>query len=609
MITKNNERVSGKNVVEIFYNHAERGRDHVLVHYKKDGKFVTKSWREMKDLIVNMSQYLIKKGIKKNDKIAVFSINRYEWWIADMASLSIGAVVVPVYPTNSFEETDYILTNSETVFCFAGSAEQADIISKIQVKNKKLKECVVFDEIKKNKNKKLTHIVDALAVGAAQKKEKKVLKLATEIKSSDIATIVYTSGTTGNPKGVVLSHSNIYSNVMQLMDVFGGTVDQSEVFLSFLPLSHALERVAGYYTPIAIACSVAFADSIRTILSDMQEVSPTVIVSVPRLYEKMHSGVQGEAKHFSFIKKLFFKMAFSIGVENIPNVCSSTVPTGFFAKKLQYAEAIVLSKIKKALGIERLKVAISGGGPLAISDMNFFLSLGINIYEGYGLTETSPVVCVNRPGGIRPGTVGPAMIDTDLKLSDEGEVLIKGPQVMMGYYKNKQATSEVFGAKGYLKTGDLGVIDEEGFLMITGRIKDIIVTAGGKNISPQNIENKLKESPFIEQIAIIGDKRKYLVALIVPNKAHIEVWAKNNGVLFSSLQDLYAMDRVVELFANELDRLTSSFARVEQIKKFKIINNEWSQAGGELTALQKIKRKSIEEKYKTDIEELYSKEL
>lgn len=598
-----NEEIT--NVVSLFYSQTEKYKGNPLVKYKLDGEYISLSWEEVKEKVLSLAAYLSDNGIKKGDKVALFAFNRYEWWIADMASLSLGAVTVPVYPTNTEDETMYILKNSESKFCFTGNSVQRDIVLNISKKYKKIKGIISLDP--QNKKGISISLDKALAEGQKKRKDSFVMKKVSSIKSGDLATLIYTSGTTGEPKGVMITHENVYSDVLQLFDVFDDVVDERETFLSFLPLSHALERVAGYYTPIKIGCSVAFAESFRTIQDDMQTVRPTVIISVPRLYEKMHAGVISESSKFNYIKKSVFDWAMKISKKRIPYVCSMTEPTGFLAKKINFAENKVYSGVKKALGMDRLKVAISGGGPLSISDTDFFLGIGVNLYEGYGLTEASPVTNVNRPGTIKPGTVGPPMCFTEIALSDEGEILVKAPQVMKGYYKMKAETAEAFNSDGYLKTGDIGLIDEDGFLTITGRIKDIIVTAGGKNISPQNIESYLKKSPYIEQIAIIGDRRKFLSCLVVPNFEELKKWAIANGkgLNFSNREEVVNNKHVNDLIEKELLDLTKNFARVEQVKKFKLIKDEWSQATGELTPTLKIKRNVVEEKYSALIESIY----
>lgn len=376
-------------------------------------------------------------------------------------------------------------------------------------------------------------------------------------------------------------------------------------FLSFLPLAHSLERTVGYYTAIFLGHKVAFAESTEKLLANLGEIRPTFMVSVPRIYEKVHSGITAKVAGAPPVKKALFNWAMGVARENLPYICNNKERTGWFAFKYHLADKIIFSKLKTALGMDRLQGAMSGGGPLSVSDAEFFLGMGIRVLEGFGLTETTPVTNGNKPKLIKPGTVGPALIDTEIKIGEDGEILIKGPQVMKGYYKNEEATKEAFTDDGFFRTGDIGEIDKDGYMKITGRIKDLIVTSGGKNISPQNIENTLVTSPFIEQVAIIGDNRKYLSALIVPSFATLESWAKDKGISFSVRSDLIKNPEVIKLFEHEIEENMKDYARVEQIRKFTLLEKEWSQDTGELTPTMKVKRKVINQKYSSVIEALY----
>ncbi len=589
----------------IFQNQAEKYGDKACVAYKKGGAYVDISWNDMNTMVRNTACYLISKGIKKGDKVAIFAENRYEWWIADLAILSIGAVDVPIYGTNSSEEAQYILDNSDSKICFVSTEDHLERVVKAWKKAPKLKEIIVFNPFK-GKKKNIITIEEAFALGAKSGKKADFEKRIKAINGDDLATLIYTSGTTGNPKGVMLTHKNFVSNVKQSIADFTEFVTDRDTFLSFLPLSHSLERTIGFYLPIHQGSRVAFVvDVSKTLQENLVEVRPDCMISVPRIYEKLHSGILSKVADAPPVKKALFNWAMKVARKNIAYNCKNRPRTGFFAKKYDFADKLIFSKLKKAIGLDRLKIAISGGGPLAVSDLEFFLGMDLKIYEGFGLTETTPVTNVNRPWEIKPGTVGPALKDTVIKISDEGEILIKGPQVMKGYYKNPQATKEVFTKDGFFKTGDIGVVDEDGYLAITGRIKDIIVTSGGKNISPQNIENSLKTSLYIEQVAVIGDNRKYLAALIVPAFPELQKWAKKNGVAFSVNADLIENDKVLALIDSEIKSNMKSFARGEQIRRFRLLDAEWSQESGELTPSLKVKRRVINDKYAKEIESMY----
>lgn len=592
----------------IFQNQVLKYGDRACVMYKKDGVYTPISWNEMNAMIRKLGAYLISIGIKKGDKVAIFSPNRYEWWVADQAILGIGAVNVPIYATNSAEEAQYVLDHSESKVCFVATEDHLERVLKVKNKCKRLKHLIIFNELKKKKPGVIT-FSEALAKGAAYKDQKAFDKRLTSIKLDDLATIIYTSGTTGNPKGVMLTHKNFVSNVRQIMTDYKQYLSDEDIFLSFLPLSHSLERTAGYYMPVVMGATVAFAEDVTTMQQNLQEIRPTIMISVPRLYEKIHAGILAKVAEAPPIKQKLFNAAVATAAKALPYICEEKPMPLPLRLRYRLFDKLVYSKLKVALGMDRMKFAVSGGAPLSVGDAEFFLGMGIIILEGYGLTETTPVTNANRPGMIKPGSVGPAIHDTDVKIGEDGEILIKGPQVMKGYYKNPKATAEVFTKDGYFRTGDIGTIDEKGRLYITGRIKDIIVTAGGKNISPQNIENSIKNSKYIEQIAIIGDKRKYLSALVIPAFDELEKWAKKKGIAFSSRKDLIKNEEVYKLIGSEIEKYTKQFSRVEQIRKFTLLDAEWTQATGELTPTLKVKRKVIEQKYAAEIESMYPKEM
>jgi len=590
----------------VFHNRVEQFGDRAIVAYKKDGVYTDVSWKEMGLMVRNLGYFLINKGIKPGDKVCLFSPNRYEWWVADLAILSIGAINVPIYATNSAEESRYIIDNSDAVMCFTATKEHTDKIVSIKSKLPNMKDIISFDPLDKPAGGML-ELSTALKEGAKNPQEAEFDKRIRDIKSAEMATIIYTSGTTGNPKGVMLSHNNFFANVQQLYNVDTELFKRADelTFLSFLPLAHSFERTVGYYTPMSYGMKVYFAEDFSKIVENFQEVHPTCIVSVPRLFEKIHAGILTKVSGAPPVKKAMFNWAMGIAAANLPYICNDKQPTGFFGFKYRLADKLIFSKLRTALGMDKLEFGFSGGGPLSVSDAEFFLGMGIKVVEGFGLTETAPVTNANSPRKIKPGTVGPAIKDTISKIGEGGELLIKGPQVMMGYYKNEEATKEVFTKDGFFRTGDIGEIDEDGYLKITGRIKDLIVTSGGKNISPQNIENSLKASNFIEQVAVIGDNRKYLSALVVPAFPELESWAKEQGVNFSSRADLIKDPKVNELYAKEIEANMKDYARVEQIRKFTLLDKEWSQETDELTPTLKLKRRVINQKYKDAIEQMY----
>jgi long-chain acyl-CoA synthetase len=591
----------------IFQNRARQYGDKTLVIYKnKAGAWEEISWSKLNEMVRALGLFLINRGIRPGDKVALFSPNRYEWWVADLAIISVGAVNVPIYATNSVEESRYIIDNSDAKKCFAGTKEHMDKIVKAREKLPNLDDIIIFDDLDTPAG--VLTLKQAFAEGRAAANKDEFDKRLAPINIEDVATIIYTSGTTGNPKGVMLTHKNFVSNVNQAHAIDPDFLSADHTFLSFLPLAHSLERTCGYYIPIFLGHKVAFAESAEKLLANFGEIRPTFLVSVPRIYEKIHSGIIAKVATAPPVKKALFGWAMGVAKENLPYVCNNRERSGLFAFKYNLADKIIFSKLRATLGMDKLVAAISGGGPLSVSDAEFFLGMGITVLEGFGLTETTPITNANRPKWIKPGTVGPPVKDTSIKIGEDGEVLIKGPQVMKGYYKNEAATKEAFTQDGYFRTGDIGEIDRDGYLKITGRIKDIIVTSGGKNISPQNIENALLTSAFIEQVAVIGDNRKYLSALIVPAFTTLESWAKEKSLPSSSRKELIKNPEVNKLYEHEIEAQLKDYGRVEQIRKFALLETEWSQDTGEMTPTMKLKRKVIREKYEKQIESLYPPE-
>ena len=592
-------------IPDIFLNRVDRYGDRACVAYKNSsGVYEDISWKKMKELVLDIGCYLLSKGIRHGDKVALFSNNRYEWWVADLAILSCGAINVPIYPTNSAEEARYIIENSDAKICFAGSTEHLLKVLSIRDKLPGLAGVVALD-MPEESIPGVISFSQALKEGTAFS-DKDLLDMRIQsINMGDIASIIYTSGTTGNPKGVMLTHKSFVTNIKQCYAVAPDLFEKDHTMLSFLPLSHCYERLAGYYMPLYTGKKVVFAEDFSRILQNFQEVRPSLIVCVPRLFEKIHTGIMLKAATATPAKKKLFNWALSVARRNLDYICNDKPRKGVYAIEYALADKIVFSKIKAALGMDRLQFGLSGGGPLSKSDAEFFLGMGIKILEGYGLTETGPVSNVNRPEKIKPGTVGPPLIETEIRISDEGEVLIRGPQLMAGYYKNEAATREVLTDDGYFRSGDIGEVDADGFLKITGRIKDLIITSGGKNISPQNIENSIKGSCYIEQIAVIGDNRKYLTALVVPAFAGLEQWAAGRGIAFSSKDELINNDDVRQLISDEIKEFTKDLARVEKIKKFTLLADEWSQETDELTPTLKLKRRVLNMKYASLITRMY----
>lgn len=479
----------------IFQNRAGKFKTNPCVYTKKEGGYVPLSWDEMNGMIHNLGRYLLSAGIEKGDRVGLFSPNRYEWWVADQAILSVGAVNVPIYFTNTAEEVAFILKDSGCRICIVAEREHLQKVLTAWEGLDDLELVISFDDcIEGDKN--VFSLSESLKRGSTFKNDAAVDEIIKTILPEDLATIMYTSGTTGNPKGVMLTHDNFVSNVKNTLNNVSDLISSEDTALSFLPLSHVLERTAGYYGPVYAGAKVAFTESMSTIMENFTEVRPTFIICVPRIYERIRSAIISRVTEASAVKKFLFRQAQKAAQKNLPFVCSRKKRGFLFNVRFSIMDKLVFSKMKEALGMDKLRYAISGGGPLSVSDAEFFIGMGIEILEGYGLTETSPITNYNQPGMIKPGTVGRAIPETDIKISDEGEILVKGPQVMQGYYNLPEATAEAFTPDGYFKTGDLGIVDDDGCLAITGRIKDIIITAGGR-ISHRRTLRTVSSSQFI----------------------------------------------------------------------------------------------------------------
>jgi len=597
---------SEKSIAGIFHNRAEQYQFEPFLRYKKDGKWVPISWREMQKMVTRTGLGLISLGIKPDDMVGIFSENCWEWLVADLAALSIGASDAPIYATNSGAEAAYIINDSNTKALFVSDKDHLDRVLSEKKNMKTLKHIITFEAMDTAEKGIMT--LDELMKKGDEVKDKSVFEeRLSKIKPEDLATLIYTSGTTGQPKGVMLTHDNFVSNVLQSY-ASHNLISHSDVALSLLPWSHSLGRTVSVYLMIHIGAVINLAESFAAVLQNMQETRPTLMVSVPRLFEKLHSGILAQAEKATPMKKKLFQWAMSVANRAVDfTVQHKTMPA---ALKIQHdlAEKLIFSKMRAALGLDRIKVFISGGGPIAVEIDRFFNGIGVPVHNGYGLTETTPVTNVNRFDIFEFGSVGPAMPDTQVMIAPDGEILIKGPQVMKGYYNKPEDTKAVFTEDGWFMTGDIGMIDQKGCLHITDRKKDIIVTAGGKNIAPQNIENTLASDVFIEQSVIIGEGKKYLSALIVPNFKELADYAKKHGISFNTQEDLVKKPEIITFYDQKIKTLMKDYARVEQIRKFALLPREFTIESGEITPTLKIKRKVVGKNYAEIIDGMYKED-
>lgn len=564
---------------------------------KYNGEWIGTSTEEYIAKANKISRALLRMGVNPNDKIALISTsNRTEWNIMDIGILQIGAQDVPIYPTISEEEYAYVLNHSESKYCFVSDEEVLAKVNKIKDQVPSLQEVYSFDQIMNTKNWS-----ELLELGEDESNQGEVDRIKDSISEDDLATIIYTSGTTGRPKGVMLSHKNITSNAINSATRL--PLDKgSNVAISFLPVCHIYERMLLYMYQYA-GVSIYFAESIDKISDNLKEVRPHVMSAVPRLLEKVYDKIIAKGADLTGIKHKLFHWAVELGLEWEPYEKNGW----WYEFKLKIARKLIFSKWQEALG-GRLKVIASGSAALQPRLARVFNAADIAVMEGYGLTETSPVVAVNdmRNKGFKIGTVGKALPDTNIKIAEDGEIMIQGPQVMIGYYKDEEKTKEVLTEDKFFHTGDIGEVDSEGFLKITDRKKEMFKTSGGKYVAPQIIENALKQSRFIEQIMVIGEGQKMPAALIQPNFEFIQEWAKRKKINLGSTNEEIIKNRDVnDRIQEEVDFYNERFGKWERIKQFRLTPDVWLVESGHLTPTMKMKRKVIKEKYQDLYNDIY----
>ena len=562
---------------------------------KYDGEWVSTSSEEHLEKSNQISRGLLQLGVSKGDKVAIISTNnRTEWSIVDVGVLQIGGVDVPIYPTITAEDYAYIINHSESKFCFVSDVEVYNKIKTIRKECPNLEEVYCFDQIKG-----CQHWTKVLELGRDAAHQPKVQAIKESVLPLDLATIIYTSGTTGTPKGVMLSHKNIVSNVFAAQKRLPLEIGKA-VALSFLPLCHIYERMLIYLYQVT-STQVHFAVSIETIGENLNEVNPDVMTAVPRLLEKLYDKIYGKGQTLTGVKKKLFNWAVDIGLAYEPYKKNGIV----YSIKLLIARALIFKKWKAALG-GNLELIASGSAALQPRLARVFTAAGLTVVEGYGLTETSPVISVNdmRNGNFRIGSVGKVVDQVQVKIAEDGEILCKGPNIMMGYYKNQELTDEVIKG-GYFHTGDIGHLDDDGFLVITDRKKEMFKTSGGKYVAPQVIENVIKQSTLIDQVMVIGENQKFPSAVIQLNFEAVNEWFGHTEKPLAQ-KKLIQDNKVIEKINADVENANSNFAQWEKVKAFRLTDDVWSIDAGHLTPTMKLKRKIIAEKYKSLIEEIYS---
>jgi long-chain acyl-CoA synthetase len=586
---------------DLLYYQLEKFPKADMLTAKEGGVWQPRSTAEIVSIVNRLSAGLLKLGVSGNDltvenqdKIALISRNRPEWLILDLACQQIGAILCPIYPTTNVNELDFIFNDSAVKYAFVSGDEILEKVNKIKDKVPSLKDTYSFDE------------------GSTATFWKSIIENVTDqdlldlegvknsIKPTHCATIIYTSGTTGTPKGVMLSHSNIVNNVLNGIRSFPFEQTSTGRSLSFLPLNHIFEKLASYIF-IYSGHSIYFAESLDTVGENLKEVKPTVFCTVPRLLEKVYEKIMAKGAELTGIKKKLFYWAVDLA-NRYDNVKSGGLS---YNLQLALANKLIFSKWREALG-NNVHYIITGGAACQVRLLRIFNAAKIPLFEGYGPTENSPVISVNcrYKGGMKFGTVGPILLGQEVKLEPDGEICVKGPSVMMGYYKRPDLTAEAI-KDGWLHTGDIGIFEDNKFLKITDRKKELFKTSGGKYVAPQPIENKMKESNFIEQLIIIGAEQKFVGALIVPSIPNLKAWMQQQGINFTTNEAAVKEPKVLALYKDIIEEYNKEFNHVEQVKKFELVPDEWTIESGELTPTLKLKRKVIMEKYRAAVERIY----
>ena len=598
--------MNGETIPQLFQRRVDELGDRVALRQKLFGLWKDVSWREYGRQVRETACGLVELGLEPGDCVAVIGENRPEWIYADLGIMAAGGITVGIYTTNAAEEVRYILEHSQARYYIVENEEQLDKALMVREDLPDLKKIVVIDMegLRKFKDPMVISFEELLALGRERDRTEPDLfeKRLNASKPDSVALLIYTSGTTGPPKGAMLTHDNIIWTTGTLKAVLD--VRDTDEVVSFLPLSHIAERMFSVFLPLRYRFTVNFIENTDTVTQNVVEVSPTVFFAVPRIWEKYHSAIFIRMQDATFFKRIMFGLAMKIGTK-YADVKLAHVPiplrlrVGFFL-----AHFLVFRKLKKRLGFERVRLAVSGAAPISPDVLKFYHSIGIPLREVYGQTEGSGPTSIHRGRDIKAGTVGPPLPGVEVKIAPDGEILVKGGNVFKGYFRNPEATAETL-VDGWLHSGDVGEFDENGFLLITDRKKDLIITSGGKNVAPQNIENQLKFSPYINDAVVIGDGRKYLAALIIIDEDNVVKYATDNKIQYTTYATLTQASEVTKLIQTEVDRVNKELARVEQIKKFRILPKKLLEEDGEVTPTMKVKRKYINETFSDLIESLY----
>jgi long-chain acyl-CoA synthetase len=565
-----------------------------VVAGKENSEWVRYNIDQYIEIVNDISYGLLKLGVKKGDNIATISNNRPEWNFIDMGILQTGAIHVPIYPTISESDYQYILNHAEVKYVFVSGKELLRKIEYILPNITTLKGLYTFTE-----HEGVKHLSELIELGKQNPKPKNLESIKASIKPNDMATLIYTSGTTGDPKGVMLSHNNIISNFKAVSKI--PPLGEEGKSISYLPLCHVYERMLNYLFQY-LGISIYYAENLGTIVDNIKEVKPEIMSTVPRLLEKVYDKIIMKGRKLKGIKKMIFFWSVNLGLRYELDGANGW----WYEYRLKIAKKLVFKKWQEGLG-GNFKVMVSGGAAIQPRLARIFTAAGIPVLEGYGLTETSPVIAVSNfwKNGLKFGTVGPILKDVKVKIAKDGEILCKGPNIMLGYYKAPKLTEEVIDKDGWFHTGDIGKIEDTGQLKITGRKKEIFKTSLGKYISPQLIENKFKESPFIDVIFVLGENQKYAAALVVPDFEHLRSWCRVKEIKYTTNKEMLTNQVIKNRIKREIDICNSTFGKTEQIMSFELLDTPWTIETGELTASLKLRRQFIYKKYEVEIDRLF----
>jgi len=593
-------------IPRLFWIRVKEWNTRTVMREKDFGIWKDITWREYGEKVKYVALGLVDLGLEKGDRVAIISENNPEWIYSDMGTLAAGGVSVGIYPTDSFHQVEYLMNHSDAKFYIAEDEEQLDKILQVRRNLPQLRKIIIIDMegLRHFSDPMIMSFDELLELGKKTERREPALfeKLLEVPRPQDIAILIYTSGTTGAPKGAMLSHQNLLA-AFRVQYQFNPTYMNDEL-LSFLPLCHIAERGFSVIAPLISGYVCNFAEEMDTVPLNIREVSPTIFYGVPRIWEKFYSAIVLRLKDSTLLEKLAFKWALVIGKKTSFYKEKLQKPPFYISLLFQLADWAVLKNLKKFVGLDRVRVAFSAAAPIAPDLLRFFHWLGIDMREAYGQTESTGVVAGHYKGNIKFGTVGKPFPEVQIKIAEDGEILIKGPPVFMGYFKDSEKTRETI-IDGWLYTGDVGRIDEDNHLIVSDRKKDIIVTSGGKNITPSEIENQLKFSPYINDAVIIGDKRKYLTALIMIDEENVMKYAQENRIPFTTYASLTRQLEIINLIGKEVNEVNKKFARVETIKKFSLLDIKFTAEDDEITPTMKLKRKLINEKFKDLIESMY----